>query len=161
MTRTPLDHMHCSLARTANIIGDKWCLLILRDVFVGIRSFSNLQRNSGIARNILADRLEHLVKNNVLEKRRTRPGVERFHYYFTEQGKELVPILLAMVQWGDRWIFGENQEPLQLLDKKNLQPIRPIQVFSEEGEALHTDYILPSPGPGADPTVSRAFSKSK
>lgn len=157
MTRTPLNHFNCSLARTADIIGDKWCLLILRDVMNGVRSFSKFQKNSGIARNILSDRLEHLVTHDILEKRRTRPGVERFHYYFTEQGKELAPILIAMLQWGDRWVFGEDQKPLELLDRDNQQPIQPIQILSSEGKSLLTDDIVPKPGPGADPTISQAF----
>lgn len=157
MTRTRLDHVHCSLARTADIIGDKWCLLILRDVFIGIDSFSSFQRNSGIAKNILADRLQRLIDHEVLQKTPTRPGVERYKYSFTEQGKALVPILVAMMQWGDRWIFDDDSKPLEILARHNQQPIQPIQMTSSDGNVLHADDIEPAPGPGATTAINAAF----
>ena len=158
MTRTSLKHFHCSMARTAEIIGDKWSLLILRDVLLGSTSFTQFHRSLGVARNILSNRLDTLVENELLEKRRARPGIERYTYHFTERGRELVPVLIAMMQWGDRWIFGDQAVPLELLDRREHQPIQQIKLLSSAGRELDPADLVPSPGPGADATTRAYFS---
>lgn len=141
MTRTSLKHFHCSMARTADIIGDKWTLLILRDAFFGGTSFSQFQKSLGVARNILSDRLEKLVDHGVLAKTPVRPGVERYTYELTERGRDLVPVLIAITQWGDRWIFGEGNEPFAFFDKASGEPIQQVEVQSSSGAALTADDI--------------------
>lgn len=141
MTRTSLKHFHCSMARTADIIGDKWTLLILRDAFFGETTFSQFQKSLGVARNILSDRLEKLVEHGVLEKNPVRPGVERYTYELTERGRDLVPVLIAITQWGDRWIFGEGNEPFTFYDKADGKRILPVEVLSSAGKALNADDI--------------------
>ena len=160
MSRTSFQSVHCSLARTADIVGDKWCLLILRDVFLGSTAFSQFQKNLGIARNVLTSRLETLVAEGILERRRTKPGVERFGYHFTERGQELVPILIALMQWGDRWIFGEDNKPLELLDRRSGMPIEKIQVLSEGGSPLSLNDISAVAGPGASERIRAAFDSA-
>jgi DNA-binding HxlR family transcriptional regulator len=157
MTRTSLKEFNCSLARTADIIGDKWTLLILRDGFFGASTFSQFQKSLGVARNILADRLEKLVQNEVLVKVQTRPGVERYTYHLTERGQGLVPILIAFTQWGDKWVFGEGAEPLRFVDRKQGLPIRSVQVQSSDGRSLTPTDISPTPGPAADERILKAF----
>lgn len=156
MTRTSLKEFNCSLARTADIIGDKWTLLILRDAFFGASTFSQFQKNLGVARNILADRLEKLVGHEVLEKVPTRPGVERYTYHLSERGQALVPILIAMTQWGDQWVFGEGAEPLLFVDRAQGRPIRPIQVRSQDDRQLTATDITANPGPAADRKIVQA-----
>lgn len=136
MTRTSLKHFPCSMARTADIIGDKWTLLILRDAFFGAHTFSEFQKSLGVARNVLTDRLEKLVAARVLEKRPTRPGVERYTYHLTERGHDLVPVLVSITQWGDRWLFGDDKGPVQFLDRASGKPIRPVEVQASNGETL-------------------------
>ena len=145
MTRTSLKHFHCSMARTADILGDKWTLLILRDAFFGASTFSQFQKNLGVARNILTDRLEKLVEFGVLDKAPTRPGVERFTYSLSERGQDLAPVLVAMTQWGDRWIFGEGNEPFLFFDKDEDTPIRTVEVQSQEGRKLGAQDITARP----------------
>jgi DNA-binding HxlR family transcriptional regulator len=157
MTRTSLKEFNCSLARTADIIGDKWTLLILRDAFFGASTFSQFQKSLGVARNILADRLEKLVQHEVLEKVQTRPGVERYGYHLTERGRALVPVLVSITQWGDTWIFGEGAEPLRFMDRQQGRPIQPIEVRSGDGRCLGAADIIPTPGPAADEQILRAF----
>lgn len=143
------------MARTADIIGDKWTLLILRDAFFGGTTFSQFQKSLGVARNILSDRLEKLVEHDVLEKTPVRPGVERYHYQLTERGRDLVPVLIAITQWGDRWIFGEGNEPFQFFDKAGGEPILPVEVQSRSGKALTADDITASHRSDQDSNAKR------
>jgi DNA-binding HxlR family transcriptional regulator len=94
------DSQACSMARSLEIVGERWTLLIIRDIFLGTRRFEDLHRSLGVARNILQARLELLVEEDVLEKRPYQDG--RFEYCLTEKGRELWPALVALLRWGDR-----------------------------------------------------------
>jgi len=95
--------MDCSVARTLDVVGEWWTLLIIRDAFLGARHFEEFQRRTGIARNILAERLERLVENGVFERRPYQERPLRHEYRLTEKGRELFGVLTALRQWGDRW----------------------------------------------------------
>ena len=101
--RKSLDHLHCSVANTAELIGDRWTVLILRDAFLGVRRFDDFQKDLGIARNILTDRLGMLVESGILTTRLYDDRPPRFEYRLTEKGRDLYDLLLAMWRWGDRW----------------------------------------------------------
>jgi DNA-binding HxlR family transcriptional regulator len=88
------------MARSLEVVGERWTLLILRDIFFGIRKFEDLHRSLGVARNILQARLELLTEEGVVEKRRYQEG--RFEYCLTKKGQELWPALMALYRWGDR-----------------------------------------------------------
>ena len=96
--------MTCSLARTLNLIGEWWTPLILRDIFLGIRRFEPLLNHLGISRNILADRLQTLVENHIVERRPYQQNPERFEYVLTERGVDLFPIIAAVMSYGDKWL---------------------------------------------------------
>ncbi|HWE66417.1 MAG TPA: helix-turn-helix domain-containing protein [Acidimicrobiales bacterium] len=105
---------YCSVASTLEIVGERWTMLILRDVFLGVRRFEDMQRNLGIARNILQARLERLVDNGILVKRPYQERPVRHEYRLTEKGADLWPVLVALLQWGDRHaIAGERPMILQ------------------------------------------------
>ena len=157
MTRTSLKDINCSLAQTAEIVGDKWSLLIVRDVFFGSKSFSKFLNNLGIARNVLSERLDKLVKNGVLEKRQPKPGVERFTYHFTPAGEELVPVIVAMMQWGDKWVVGDQAKSLKLIDNNSGTSIQEIKLLSENGAVVEPEDIGFTPGPGAEPWLEALF----
>lgn len=159
MRRTELEHFNCSFARTLDILGDRWTLMIIRDAFYGISRFSDFQSRLGMARNILADRLEQLVTHNILVKVPTRPGVERFSYRLTERGKELYPALVAFCQWGDKWIFGCQGEPVRILDKKTGAPVQKVAVVSRDGRYLESQDITYAPGPGASAATMAIFEE--
>ena len=110
MQRTQFGEMACSIARTLDIVGEPWSPLILRDVFVGITRFDQIQQELGISRKVLTERLKWLVANDVLERRPYSPG--RYEYVLTEKGTELVELLMVMVKWGDRWTAGDAGPPV-------------------------------------------------
>jgi len=99
---------NCSLEATASIIGDRQTLLVLRESFLRVRRFGELQRNTGLARNILADRLQALVANGILERREYQQRPVRFEYRLTQKGLDLYPILLGLMEWGARHETGKE-----------------------------------------------------
>lgn len=104
----------CSIASTLEVIGERWTLLIVRDVFLGVRRFEDLQRHLGVARNILQVRLERLVEEGVLVKRPYQDRPLRCEYRLTEKGADLWPVLVAMLQWGDRYALDGAERPMIL-----------------------------------------------
>jgi DNA-binding HxlR family transcriptional regulator len=136
MARTSLADHHCSLARTADIIGDQWMLMILRDAFYGTRTFGGFQSSLGVAKTVLSDRLQRLTDVGIMERVQARDGVERYDYRLTEAGRALFPIVIALVQWGDRWIFGDGSEPMTIIDRATGTPIRPVEVQTTDGTPL-------------------------
>src|SRR6185312_5676707 len=103
MQRTQFGHMACSIARTLDIAGEPWSPLILRDVWVGIRRFDQLQHDLGISSKVLAERLKRLVEHGLLDRVAYSERPLRHEYALTEKGLELVDVLLAVAAWGDRW----------------------------------------------------------
>ncbi len=114
MTPTDFSAMDCSVARTLDVVGDKWSLLILRDAFYGVRRFDDFQEDLGIARNVLTDRLQKLVATGVFERRPYEERPPRYEYRLTEKGRALLPVLLAMIAWGDRWANDSDVPPVTL-----------------------------------------------
>jgi DNA-binding HxlR family transcriptional regulator len=98
----------CAMAATLEIVGDPWTLLILRDAFRGVRRFEQFQDHLGVARNVLAARLKSLVADGVLETRRYSERPPRHEYLLTEKGLDLRPVLLTMLDWGERHIYGQT-----------------------------------------------------
>lgn len=114
MRKASFADMSCSVAQTLEIIGEWWTLLILRDAFLGIRRFDEFVDRLGISRNILTNRLETLLEAGVLERRVYDEGRGRYDYVLTEKGKALWPVMTALRQWGDDWVYGPGNEPLLL-----------------------------------------------
>ena len=149
MSRTSLHDWPCSLARAADIIGDKWTLVILRNAFYGQTSFSGFQKSLGLARNVLSDRLDKLVEHGILVRQPVRPGVARYRYTLTDAGRELFPVIVSLTQWGDKWLFGSDGEPVRLLDKEQQAPIQKMGVIARDGRYLQADDVSFAPGPSA------------
>lgn len=112
MQRTQFSDMTCSIARTLDVIGEPWSPLILRNVYVGITRFEQLQQDLGISRKVLTERLKWLVETGVLERREYSSRPLRHEYTLTTKGMELCDLLLVMVRWGDRWLAGEAGPPV-------------------------------------------------
>src|ERR687885_1434461 len=103
----------CSIARAMEILGERWTFLILREAFYGVRRFSDIQRNLGIARNILSARLQTLVRAGILERRRYQEEPERFEYRLTAAGRDLYPAIITIMRWGDEHLNGATP-PVEL-----------------------------------------------
>ncbi|MDP9847098.1 winged helix-turn-helix transcriptional regulator [Streptosporangium lutulentum] len=112
MQRTRFGDMACSIARTLDVVGEPWSPLILRNVYVGITRFEQIQQSLGISRKVLAERLRWLVENGVLERQEYSSRPPRHEYTLTAKGLELCDLLLVMVRWGDRWTAGETGPPV-------------------------------------------------
>src|SRR3984885_15167489 len=95
--------LNCSIARPLSFLGERWALLVLRDLFLGRRRFDEIQDSLGVASNVLSQRLATLVEEGIVERRRYSEHPERFEYRLTEKGKDLMPTLWALMRWGDRW----------------------------------------------------------
>lgn len=145
-----LDSMNCSWSRALSIVGDKWTMLIIREMFFGTNKFSEFQKNTGIAKNILSNRLDHLQEHQILERVPEREGGTRFIYRLTPKGRALFPAVIALGQWGDKWIFGAEGEPVTVVDRETHAPIQTIGVISRDGRYLEPNEVLPIPGPSAN-----------
>src|SRR5450432_4676864 len=102
----------CSVARTLEIVGEKWALLAIREVFLGDRRFDEMVRRTGAPRDTLAARLRTLVAAGILERRPYSDHPARFEYFLTEAGRDLYPVILTLMAWGDKYLAGENGPPL-------------------------------------------------
>lgn len=134
--RTRFATEHCSIARSLEVLGDWWTLLVVREAFIGARRFADFETNLGISKNILAARLDHLTHHGVLAKVDAGVHGTRYEYELTPMGKDLVTVLTALRQWGDRWIFGEGNEPLLVYDRRTGRPIPRLMIRGEDGEPL-------------------------
>ncbi len=107
-----IQQIPCSIARSLAIIGDRWTMLILRDCFLKTRRFEDFQKQLGITRHVLSDRLKKLVTEGVLEKTLYQKNPKRFEYKLTEKGIDLFPILMSLVAWGDKWTDDDKGPPI-------------------------------------------------
>src|SRR3954467_10374082 len=101
----------CSIGRAMEILGERWTFLILRESFYGVRRFSDMQRNLGIARNTLSARLQTLVRAGILERRRYQSEPERFEYRLTSAGRDLYPAVITIMRWGAAHLLGGDGPP--------------------------------------------------
>lgn len=107
MAEQPLGVRPCSLAAAMDIIGERWSLLVLREIGYGVHRFARIAGYTGVSRDILADRLRKLEVAGVIERRQYSEHPPRYEYHFTEAGEELFPVTLALSQWGDKWAVDE------------------------------------------------------
>jgi DNA-binding HxlR family transcriptional regulator len=136
MGRTDFSEMHCSVARTLEVIGDRWTLLILRDAFYGVRRFDDFHRDLGVARNILAARLAKLVEQEVLAKQQYEDHPARYEYRLTAKGRDLLPVLLTMMSWGDRWTWSADP-PVDVIHVACGHATHPVLTCEHCGDELH------------------------
>jgi DNA-binding HxlR family transcriptional regulator len=151
MQRTNFGEMKCSIARTLDVIGEPWSPLILRDVWVGFTRFDQIQADLGISRKVLTERLDHLVAHGILERQPydRRP---RYEYVLTEQGTELVDMLMVMVGWADKWLAGKAGKagPPALYRHHACGEISHVDLRCAHcGEPMHAGDVDVLPGPGS------------
>ncbi|MGO4320991.1 winged helix-turn-helix transcriptional regulator [Pseudomonas sp. KB_12] len=130
------QNSECPVARTLNVIGDRWSLMIIRDAFDNIRRFSEFQKSLGVAKNILASRLKALVEVGVFDVRPASDGSAYKEYVLTDKGREIFPVVVSLRQWGERFLFEPGETRSVLLDNTSGQALMPMDVRSASGEKL-------------------------
>ena len=153
MYRKRFDGMNCSIARALDEVGEWWTLLIVRECTQGTTRFDEFQSELGIARNVLTSRLERLIELDILERYPLAERANTYGYRLTEKGDELYPVLVALMQWGDRWLSPGGKPPVALIDHASGQPVKPIAVQGKGSRALTFRDVRFAPGPGATKTT--------
>lgn len=124
------------MARTTEILGDRWVFLILREAFFGIRHYDGFLKNLGIATNILSDRLKTLVEHRIMDRKKDQTDGRRVAYRLTAKGLDLYSIVLAFMQWGDKWLSDHDGPPLKLTHKTCGQPLKAKWACTACGEII-------------------------
>jgi DNA-binding HxlR family transcriptional regulator len=146
MLKRDYEGQVCSVARTLEIVGERWTLLIVRDVALGRRRFDEIRDSLGIATNVLADRLARLVEAGILERTRYSERPERFEYGLTEKGGDLRVALIALMQWGDRHLSEQPPRVARRIADGSPVVVAPI---AADGAILKPEEVETVPGPGA------------
>jgi DNA-binding HxlR family transcriptional regulator len=128
----------CALPAALEAVGERWSFLILRGAFNGLRHFEEFQSTLGIARNILASRLGRLVEHGILSRQPMSDDRRKVEYCLTEKGCALLPVVVALRQWGEEWESCGPSTPV-LVDERSHQPIRKIAIFAADGRELKLD----------------------
>jgi len=141
--------MACSLARTLDIAGEWWTPLVLRDIWRGRTRFDEIQDNLGVSRKLLADRLETLVREGVVERVPYQERPTRYEYVLSPKGKQLWEAFMPLIAWGSRWTSGEAGPPALARHELCGELMIPRVTCSHCGERLRADDVRQEPGPGA------------
>lgn len=147
MLRNDYDGQLCSIAKSLELIGERWTLLVIRDVFNGKRRFDELQESLGIARNVLSSRLQRLVDEDILEKRAYRERPTRYEYFLAERGLDLWPVLVTMLKWGDKHL-ADGGPPLIVLHEECGGEVTNHLTCEKCGQPLTARDAMVRPGPG-------------
>lgn len=145
--------VNCSIARSLGVFGDRWSMLIIREAVMGSTRFDEFQARLGIARNILNARLVKLVEEGVLQRKPSPGNARIFHYRLTQKGKDLLPVLVSIMQWGDRWIHQDTGAPIVLVDRVSGARIQNLALATADGKHLTFDDVNVTLGPGATPVM--------
>ena len=151
MLRRDYAGQACSIAGALELIGERWTLLIVRDLFLGVRRFDDLQRDLGIARNVLRDRLNFLVDEGIVRRRRYQERPDRFEYVLTQKGVDLWPVLHAVMGWGDRYAAPDGGPGLVVEHRGCGGVVDDRRACEACGTAVGPHDIRARPGPGARP----------
>jgi DNA-binding HxlR family transcriptional regulator len=146
MLKREYEGQVCSIARALEVVGDRWTLLIVRDVALGLHRFDELLGSLGVASNVLTDRLSRLVDEGVLERVRYSERPERFEYRLTRKGSELGVALLALMQWGDRHL---SDKPPRIARRRGDRSPVSVRLVARDGSLVRPAEVELVPGPGA------------
>jgi DNA-binding HxlR family transcriptional regulator len=147
MSIAAYSEKNCSIAKPLSFLGERWTVLVLRDLFLGRRRFDDIQASLGVATNVLSARLATLAEEGIVERRRYSEHPERFEYVLTEKGRDLQPLLLALLAWGDKYT-AENGAPMEVVHGDHA--FHMVPTCSECGEPIDTHNVHSRPGPGAN-----------
>jgi DNA-binding HxlR family transcriptional regulator len=154
MRSKSFEGMACSIAGVLEAIGDRWAVLILRDLSLGLSKYDDLRRSTEVTNATLSDRLKHLEDHELIERRRYQTNPERYEYVLTAKGRDIILVIQALAQVGDKWaVSGDAGPPLRFVDRKTGHLVRLAMVDRETGQRVRAQDLLPQEGPGADDLV--------
>ncbi|MGH0030730.1 MAG: winged helix-turn-helix transcriptional regulator [Myxococcota bacterium] len=161
MGRKRFDDMNCGIAQALEVLGDWWTLLIVRDAFFGMRRFRDFESDLGIAKNVLSQRLNHLVDHGILERVEVGEHGSRHEYRLTPRGEALLPVLTSLREWSDEWVYGRGNEPVIVKDRRSRRRVPRLAVRDAEGRVLSRRDLRTEAGPGATPRTRALFDRSR
>lgn len=160
MRSKSFEGMACSIAGVLDAVGDRWAMLILRDLSLGLSKYEELRKSTGVTHATLSDRLGHLEENELIERRQYQTGPDRYEYILTRKGWDIVLVIQALAQVGDKWaIAGDAGPPLKFINKNSGRPVKVALVDDKSGEVVRLIDVRPEAGPGADDLVRWRLSK--
>ncbi len=137
----------CSIARALSAVGDRWTLLVLREAFLGVRRFDDMHARLGATRHVLADRLKKLVEHGILDRVQYQGRPARFEYRLSAKGRDLYPVIVGLVRWGDRWMADERGAPMELVHKDCGHIMVPEPACPDCGKPVSARDVVARPGP--------------
>jgi DNA-binding HxlR family transcriptional regulator len=148
----------CMGARALQVVGEQWTLLIIRDAFFGIRNFDDFQRSTGVARNVLSQRLAGLVEAGVMTRHPARDDKRKIEYRLTERGIDLFPVIVGLSQWGRKHLTCPDEKmPFAIVHRETGAQLAPIAVRTEDGREVDPRELRVTPGPGITDEARRAI----
>jgi DNA-binding HxlR family transcriptional regulator len=145
--RTSFEDAECPVARSLDVLGDWWSLLIIRDAFLGLRRFSEFQKNLGCAKNILTVRLRALVEDGILTTAPASDGSAYQEYLLTPKGRGVFPVLVALRQWSEEFDDRPEEIATLLVDREKGRPVRKLELHADNGRLLPVEDIELRPNP--------------
>jgi DNA-binding HxlR family transcriptional regulator len=139
----------CSIARALEVLGDRWTFLVLRDAFSRVRRFEDFQRRLGVARNVLTDRLNRLVEEDILQRVPYQERPVRFEYRLTQKGLDLWPVIMMLLQFGDRYYLAPGGAPIVVRHRDCGGEVTGHLTCAKCGAELGGRDVVAEPGPGA------------
>ena len=147
MKRTSFENADCPVARSLDVLGDWWSLLIIRDAFLGVRRFSEFQKKLGLAKNILTVRLRALVDHGILTTAPASDGSAYQEYLLTPKGRGVFPVLVALRQWSEEFSGAPGEFATLLVDRGKGRPVRKLELRAQDGRLLHVGDTTLKPNP--------------
>ena len=157
MAQTDFANMPCPVARSMAMLGERWAILLMREVYYGSSRFDEFEKHLGIAPNILSARLKNLVEHGLLEKVPAPGGGARQVYQLTEMGRDFFPVYVSLKAWADRWLSDEKGPPTVLEDKRDGKEIVAGKLTRADGSTITVDDLRVRPGPGASRHLHARF----
>lgn len=160
MTKLSFETRNCAVARSLDIVGEWWSMMIILDMFAGSCRFDEFQQRLGISRSVLTNRLNKLVKHNLIAKKPLNATAKRQGYFLTDKGRELLPALVALHQWGNQWLDWPKGQPLYIVERESGKELPPVRLHNEDGHILMGGDLTLVAGEGADKSLNDRFGIS-
>ena len=160
MRSKSFEGMTCSIAGVLDAVGDRWAVLILRDLSLGLSKYEDLRKSTEVTHATLSDRLKHLEENELIERRQYQSGPDRYEYLLTRKGRDVILVVQALAQVGDKWgITGDAGPPLKFINKNSGRQVKLALVDEKSAEVVRMRDVRPQVGPGADDLVRWRLTK--